>query len=158
MPTSCSCTFVNNFLEITRLTDVHYLHPNFYFILEACENTLGVQNQLIVSKGSACFHHYSDVIMGAMASQITSITIVYSTVNSGADQRKKHQSSASLVFMWGIHRRIPRTNGQQRGKCLHLMTSLWWAHHVIIFITLINWYNNYITWPLWLIIRSDWPK
>ena len=47
--------------------------------------------------------HYSDVIMGTMASQITSLTIVYSTVYSGADQRK-HQSSASLAFVWGIHR------------------------------------------------------
>ena len=41
--------------------------------------------------------------MGAMASQITSLTIVYSTVYSGADQRK-HQSSASLAFVKGIHR------------------------------------------------------
>ena len=40
---------------------------------------------------------YNDVIMGAMASQITSLTIVYSTVLSGADQRK-HQSSASMAF------------------------------------------------------------
>ena len=47
--------------------------------------------------------HYNDVIMGVMASQITSLTIVYSTVYSGADQRK-HQSSASLAFVWGIHR------------------------------------------------------
>ena len=47
--------------------------------------------------------HYDDVIMGAMASQITSLTIVYSTVYSGADQRK-HQSSASLAFVQGIHR------------------------------------------------------
>ena len=47
--------------------------------------------------------HYGDVIMGTMASQITSITIVYSTVYSGADQRK-HQSSASLAFVRGIHR------------------------------------------------------
>ena len=46
--------------------------------------------------------HYDDVIMGAMASQITSITIVYSTVYSGADQRK-YQSSASLAFVQGIH-------------------------------------------------------
>ena len=38
--------------------------------------------------------------MNAMASQITSLTIVYSTVNSGADQRK-HQSSASLAFVRG---------------------------------------------------------
>ena len=38
-----------------------------------------------------------------MASQITSLTIVYSTFYSGADQRK-HQSSASLAFVRGIHR------------------------------------------------------
>ena len=47
--------------------------------------------------------HYNDVIMGAMASQITSLTIVYSAVYSDADQRK-HQSSASLAFVWGIRR------------------------------------------------------
>ena len=47
--------------------------------------------------------HYCDVIMGAMMSQITSFTIVYSTVNWGADQRK-HQSSSSVAFVWGIHR------------------------------------------------------
>ena len=41
--------------------------------------------------------------MGAVTSQITSLTIVYSTVYSGADQRK-HQSSASLAFVWGIHK------------------------------------------------------
>ena len=48
-------------------------------------------------------HHYNNVIMSAMASQITNITIVYSTVYPGADQRK-HQSSASLAFVRGIHR------------------------------------------------------
>ena len=46
--------------------------------------------------------HY-DVIMGMMASQITSLTIVYSIVYSDAD-KKKHQSSASLAFVRGIHR------------------------------------------------------
>ena len=44
--------------------------------------------------------HYNDVIIGVMVSQITSLTIVYSTVYSGLDQRK-----------------------QSRGKCFHLMTS-----------------------------------
>ena len=48
--------------------------------------------------------HYSDVIMGDIASQITSLKIVYSTLYSDTDQRK-HQSSASLAFVWGIHRR-----------------------------------------------------
>ena len=41
--------------------------------------------------------------MGTVASQITSLTIVYTTVYSNADQ-SKHQSSASLAFVWGIHR------------------------------------------------------
>ena len=48
--------------------------------------------------------YYSDVIMGTMASLITSLTRVYSTVHPGADQRK-HQTSASLAFVRGIHRR-----------------------------------------------------
>ena len=47
--------------------------------------------------------YYYDVIMGAMASKITSLTIVYSIAHSGADQRKG-QSSASLAFVRGIHR------------------------------------------------------
>ena len=41
--------------------------------------------------------------MSAMASQITSLTIVYSTVYSGTEQRK-HQSYASLAFVRGIRR------------------------------------------------------
>ena len=72
--------------------------------------------------------HYNDVIMSTMASQVTSLAIVYSTVYSGADQRKP-QSSASLAFVRGIHRWIPRTNGQLRGKCFHLMTS--WYYRVV---------------------------
>ena len=68
--------------------------------------------------------HYGGVIMTTIASQITSLTVVYSTVYSDADQRK-HQSSASLAFVWGIHRDrwSPRTKGRLRGKCFHLMTS-----------------------------------
>ena len=64
--------------------------------------------------------------MTMIASQITSLTVVYSTVYSDADQRK-HQSSASLAFVWGIHRDrwIPRTKGQLRGKCFPLMMSSW---------------------------------
>ena len=68
--------------------------------------------------------HYNYVIMTKIASQITSLAVVYSTVYSDADQRK-HQSSASLAFVWGIHRDrwIPRTKAQLRGKCFRLMTS-----------------------------------
>ena len=54
--------------------------------------------------------------MGTMASQITSLAIVYSPVYPGADQRK-HQSSASLAFVWGIHR------SPAREFPAHMMTS-----------------------------------
>ena len=48
-------------------------------------------------------NHYDDVIMTMLASQITSLTVVYSIVYSGVHQRK-HQSSASLAFVREIHR------------------------------------------------------
>ena len=69
-------------------------------------------------------NHYNDVIMSLIASQITNLTVVCSTVYSDADQRK-HQSSVWMAFVWGIHRDrwIPRTKGQLRGKCFHLMMS-----------------------------------
>ena len=47
--------------------------------------------------------HYSDVIMSAMASEITGVSIFCLTVCSSADQRKR-QSSASPAFVRGIHR------------------------------------------------------
>ena len=52
--------------------------------------------------------HYSDVIMSATASQITGVSIVC----SGTD-RRKHQSSASLAFVRGIHR--PPVNSPHKG-------------------------------------------
>ena len=58
--------------------------------------------QGLVSKRINTPMHYSDAIMSTMAPKITSLTIVYSTVYSGADHRK-HQSSASLAFVRRIH-------------------------------------------------------
>ena len=64
--------------------------------------------------------------MRAMASQITSLTIVCPAVYSGADQRK-HQSSTSLAFVRGIHR-WPMNSTRKwpvTRKCFHMMTSSW---------------------------------
>ena len=61
-------------------------------------------------------NHYGDVIMGTIASQITSLTIYYSIVYSGADQ-KKHQSSASLAFLAQMS-----SNPEN--------VSIWWRHHM----------------------------
>ena len=57
------------------------------------------------------YSHYSGVVMSTMASQTTSVSIVYPAVYPGMDQRKL-QSPASLAFVRGIHRQIPHTKGQ----------------------------------------------
>ena len=70
------------------------------------------------------FCHCSDFIMSAMASQITSVSIVCLTVCPGADQRK-HQSSASLAFVRGVHRWSVDSphKGPVTWIFFHLMTS-----------------------------------
>ena len=70
-------------------------------------------HRIWVTSQKSLLDHKCDVIMTAMASQIPSLTIDYSTVYSGSDQRK-HQSSASLAFCGEFtgDRRIPRTKGQ----------------------------------------------
>ena len=94
-----SCLF-NNYFRLTK----KYIKADYH-----CHYVRGIYQRPVGSLRK----YYGDVIMGAIASQITSLTTVYSTVYSDADQRK-HQRSASLAFVWGIHRNrwIPRTNGQ----------------------------------------------
>ena len=70
-------------------------------ILRGCPIAMGHWLQHQGSNTRGC--HNDVVTMSLMVSEITSLTIVYSTVYSGADQRK-HQSSASLAFVRGIHR------------------------------------------------------
>ena len=66
-------------------------------------NVMITWKQEVITVAVSSSLHYNDVIMGTIASQITSFMIVYSKVYSGADQRK-HESSASLAFVQGIHR------------------------------------------------------
>ena len=94
--------------------------------------------------------------MGTMTFQITRLTILYSTVYSGADQRK-HQGSASLAFVRGIHRWQPVNSPHKwpvMRKCFHLMMSSWgkemfcaacltkflwnwlWPHDIIVIMTI----------------------
>ena len=68
--------------------------------------------------------------MGTMASQITSLAIAYSTVYSGADQRK-HQSSASLALGRGIHRG-PVNSPHKRPTSNAENVSIWWRHHCFV--------------------------
>ena len=84
--------------------------------------------------------HYCDVIMGTVTSQIISLTSVYSTVYSGADQRK-HQRSASLAFVRGIHR-WP-VNSPHKGSVTRKMFPF---DDVIM---------NYVKWPKIISITCD---
>ena len=82
---------------------------------------------LQVGGGYRAIHiHYNDVIMSAMASQITSLTVVYLIDNSGVYQRK-HQSSASLSFVREIHR-SPLISPQKRASNAENV-SIRWRHH-----------------------------
>ena len=84
-------TWRTNFSEI--LIDIHIFSNAF-------ENV--VWKMWAILFRPQCVNHYSDVIMGAMAYQITSLTIANLTFYSGTDQRK-HQSSASMAFVSAVN-------------------------------------------------------
>ena len=90
-------------------------------------------------------YHYNDVIMGTIASQITSLTIVYSASYANADQRK-HQSSASLAFVRGIH--WGPVNSLHKWPVTRKMFPFG------DIIMMIGWANNtagkmFCVWPVW---------
>ena len=100
-----SCLCYTQYPHINGSLSVHCI-CTFYLLQYQISYTV---NWVIVSlyNSLSLFRYqainYCDVIMGAVASQITSLTIDYSILYSDADQRK-HQSSASLAFVRGIHR------------------------------------------------------
>ena len=90
----CNIRPCPQFIHILHVCVTGIIQPHDYL----CASEV-IWNDMVNIKQTHC----SDVIMGALASQITSLTIVYSIVYSDADQTK-HQSSASLAFVRGIHR------------------------------------------------------
>ena len=79
--------------------------------------------------------------MGAIVSQITSLTIVYLTVYPDADQRK-HQSSASLAFVRGIHR--GSVNSPYKGPVMRKMFPF---DDVIMHYSDVKWPQNHFNSP-----------
>ena len=98
--------FVQQFVQAktinqsTALLGTHAIKDTIYLGFKKLNINLTYSRPWYLRYVATC--HYNDVIMTTIASQITSLTIVYSTVYSCADQ-SKHQSSASLAFVWGIH-------------------------------------------------------
>ena len=69
--------------------------------------------------------HYNDVIMNVMAFQITSLTIVYSTIYSWADQIK-HQNSVSLAFVREMRQWLVNSPHKVYAVCKN--TLMPWIH------------------------------
>ena len=87
--------------------------------------------------------HNSDVMMRTMASQITRALVVYSNVCSDADNIEAPHRWP-LCGQFTDHWRIPRTKGQWRGKCFHLMTSSFppptlSSHSVVALTLFVHW-------------------
>ena len=102
--------FRANFFEISRL---------FRLVIIMCTLILTSGDTTVF--GNIWVVHYNDVMMGAMASQVTSLAIVYSSVCLSADQRK-HQSSVSLVSV-----RTGEFPAQRASNAENV--SIWWRHH-----------------------------
>ena len=104
-----SCYHRFNQILLTRSSWVTWYKKQTRFPLDSCMFSYQMWHVTLVviirptMRIPHPFTHYNDVIMSAMASQITGVSIAYSAVCSGADQRK-HQSSTSLAFVRGIHR------------------------------------------------------
>ena len=101
MPSRSLWRHCNGFRQEQEGPDWWYL--NIFFI--KCTIDIFHRHRTCLFAKTVQMVHYRDVIISAMASQITSVSIVYSTVRSGEDQRK-HQISASLAFVRGNHRRL----------------------------------------------------
>ena len=91
---------------------------------------MGQYNVIVATWNYIATLHYNDVIMGAIASQITSLTIIYSTVYSGADHRKR-QSSALLALCAGNSPVTGEFPAQRASYAENL--SIWWRHHESIY-------------------------
>ena len=85
------------------LTAFHFGPSKAWFAVNVILSVLVIDSHAVKTKITWRSIHYDDVIMTMLASQITSLTVVYSIVYSGVNQRK-HQSSASLAFVREIHR------------------------------------------------------
>ena len=146
--------FANIFAMILLWKSACNLHAQKHLMIHAAHKLLHqLMMDVIAAAGKDWLDHYNDDIVGATASQITNLTIVYSTVYSGANQRK-HQCSASLIFMRRIHR-WP-VNFPHKGPLARKMFSfhddvIMFGGTCVLIITLSNYYilvNTIIIWGI----------
>ena len=109
-----NCFFCNVW-SIVGFLDIASANSMIYILSFMAEETMmkTYKETFVVGNSTACYlkisfaitfqWHYNNVVMSEMVTQITSVSIAWSTISSGAHQRK-HQSYASLAFVRGIHR------------------------------------------------------
>ena len=144
-PFICSTTVISTRYSRSRYSSIrigavywdyyplYYYQAGFYSRRNNYPSGERLLSKWILDKKSkhheAISKHYSDVIIGSMMSQITRLTIVYSTVYS---DQKKHQSSASLRVTGLCEGNSPMT-GEFPSKRASTAenVSIWWRHHVL---------------------------
>ena len=110
----------DNFIALCQLFIYSLIIDHYLFVLRYCELWLYdqffwihvAQIPIFLGQSYDCLH-YCDVIMGAIASRITSLPIVYLTVYSTSRLRVTGLCAGNS----------PVTNSQEHGNCFHLMTS-----------------------------------
>ena len=86
--------------------------------------------------------HHSDVIMSAMASQITSLTFVHSNVYPDAS---KKTSELRVTGLWAGIQRWPVKSPHKGQYCGNV--SIWWRHFVIAALAVRFWPE--LAWYWW---------
>ena len=107
------------------------------------------REQLVISSLqrslSHIYFHFCDVIMATMASQITSPTVVYSTVYSNAADQRRYQCSASLAFFAGSSPGNGEFPAQVASNAENV--SIWWRHHVVSDVNSMETCEKIPKWP-----------
>ena len=114
-----------------------------FYLSVPCLHTATIVTSSLMQACILAGKHNYDIIMSAMVSQIIGVSIVFSTIYWGADQRKR-QSCASLASLCGNSPVTGEFPAQMASTAENV--SIWWRHHEII-CTL-----NVLIVPIWLIL------
>ena len=126
------CLLFSSLVSVSCALHLALLYNSSHITTQPLKTMLE-SNREVFKVAFSCYN--SDIIMSAMASQIAGVSIVCSTICSGAHQ--KNIEALRHWPLWGEStgvRWIPLTKGQWRGKCFYLMTSscYWWVLLVVV--------------------------
>ena len=98
------------------------IRTQFWYIYSICSQCW-IMSLSLLQRSYVFLVHYSDAIMmSAMSTQITSLTIVYSTIHSGVDQKK-----TSKLRVIGLCEGYGEFPAQRASNAENV--SIFWRHH-----------------------------